>query len=46
MKFDKTNIENPKIIVIEVLIIALPTVWWHLSIEVFLSLFKSYFSNY
>ena len=29
INFDKTNIENPKTIVIEVFKIALPTVEWH-----------------
>ena len=29
MNLDKTNIENPKTIVIEVFKIALPTVEWH-----------------
>ena len=31
IKFDKTNIENPNTIVIEVFKIAIPTVLWHLS---------------
>ena len=31
IKFDKTKIENPKTIVIEVFKIAIPTVLWHLS---------------
>ena len=31
MKFDKTKIENPKTMVIDVLSIATPTVLWHLS---------------
>jgi len=31
IKFDKTKIENPKTIVIDVLSIATPTVLWHLS---------------
>jgi hypothetical protein len=29
IKFDKTKIENPNTIVIEVLSIAIPTVEWH-----------------
>ncbi len=31
MKLDKTKIENPKTIVIDVFNIATPTVLWHLS---------------
>ena len=31
IKFDKTKIENPKTIVIDVFSIATPTVLWHLS---------------
>ena len=31
IKFDKTKIENPKTMVIDVLSIATPTVLWHLS---------------
>ena len=31
IKFDKTKIEKPKTIVIEVFKIAIPTVLWHLS---------------
>ncbi len=31
IKLDKTKIEKPKTIVIEVLRIAIPTVLWHLS---------------
>ena len=32
IKLDKTKIENPKTMVIEVFSIATPTVLWHLSI--------------
>ena len=31
IKFERTKIENPKTMVIEVLSIATPTVLWHLS---------------
>ena len=31
IKFDKTNIEKPKTIVIDVFSIAIPTVLWHRS---------------